>query len=322
VTADPAACTAAASVDAGSYDPEGFPITTSQVPPGPYPLGVTPVTLIVVDNLGASNSCTATVTVLDKTPPQIVCPTVTAKANDLHQCGAIVQYPLPTVTDSCSAITNLVCVPPSGSFFPLGLTMVNCTAIDAGGNSAECAFGVTVVDSEPPTISCPSDITVTNAHDAWTSSMIFEVPVLDNCPGVRLVVATPPSGSSFALGTNMVSCVSTDAVGNVAHCSFNVIVLPGNHAPTPLITVSPLIHFPGWTNEIVIAPRGTTACVCLDGSGSSDPDGDLFSYQYRQDQRRLYECSHVRKSGDRRSRNNPGSGRPFSPRHEQRYRHY
>jgi hypothetical protein len=63
-------CTANASVDNGSFDPDpGDTITLSQVPPGPYQLGSTPVTLTVTDNHGASNQCAATVTVVDNTPP-------------------------------------------------------------------------------------------------------------------------------------------------------------------------------------------------------------------------------------------------------------
>jgi hypothetical protein len=37
-----------------------------------------------------------------------------------------------------------VCVPPSGSFFPRGTTLVNCTATDATGNQSNCQFPVTV----------------------------------------------------------------------------------------------------------------------------------------------------------------------------------
>src|SRR5206468_1334597 len=88
-------CIANASIDAGSFDPEGGPLLVQQIPPGPYPLGSTPVTLYVSDNRGATNSCSALVTVLDLTPPQIVCPTIPIKPNDPHQCGAAVQFPLP-----------------------------------------------------------------------------------------------------------------------------------------------------------------------------------------------------------------------------------
>jgi hypothetical protein len=64
-------CTATASVDKGSYDPDGDPITLTQSPAGPYSLGDTLVTLTVSDNRGGSSQCTGTVTVLDKTPPAI-----------------------------------------------------------------------------------------------------------------------------------------------------------------------------------------------------------------------------------------------------------
>lgn len=66
-----AQCTAQASIDAGSSDPDGDPITLAQDPPGPYPLGSTRVTLTVTDRLGASSSAQATVTVVDDTPPEL-----------------------------------------------------------------------------------------------------------------------------------------------------------------------------------------------------------------------------------------------------------
>jgi hypothetical protein len=65
-------CTADANVDDGSFDPDGNPITLSQSPPGPYPVGVNKVvTLTVTDDQGASDSCTGLVTVLDVVPPVI-----------------------------------------------------------------------------------------------------------------------------------------------------------------------------------------------------------------------------------------------------------
>jgi len=61
------------SVNNGSFDPDGDAITLAQVPPGPFALGITPVTLTVTDSRGASSSCTATVTVVDVTPPALSC---------------------------------------------------------------------------------------------------------------------------------------------------------------------------------------------------------------------------------------------------------
>lgn len=68
---DALTCTAVGSVNNGSFDPDGDPITLSQLPPGPYALGTTDVTLSVSDIKGASASCPAKVMVIDKTPPVI-----------------------------------------------------------------------------------------------------------------------------------------------------------------------------------------------------------------------------------------------------------
>jgi len=62
-------CNADAAIDDGSFSPNaGDTITLVQSPAGPYPLGDASVTLTATDNHGASNSCVATVTVVDTTP--------------------------------------------------------------------------------------------------------------------------------------------------------------------------------------------------------------------------------------------------------------
>jgi uncharacterized repeat protein (TIGR03803 family) len=104
-------CAADASVDNGSFDPDASDtITLRQEPPGPYPLGVTPVMLTVMDNHGASNSCTATVTVMDATPPTIsdvaVSQSVLSPPN--HKMVEVtVNY---TATDNCGGVTNVLVV--------------------------------------------------------------------------------------------------------------------------------------------------------------------------------------------------------------------
>ncbi|NIR30257.1 MAG: RTX toxin [Gammaproteobacteria bacterium] len=74
VPTDPGMCEATGvSVDDGSFDPEGKPITLEQIPPGPYPLGMTDVTLLVTDDQGATDSCDAKITVEDVEPPTVFC---------------------------------------------------------------------------------------------------------------------------------------------------------------------------------------------------------------------------------------------------------
>jgi hypothetical protein len=60
-------CEANASIDDGSFDPDGNPVTITQSPAGPYPLGTTNVLLTITDSFGATSQASATVTVEDAT---------------------------------------------------------------------------------------------------------------------------------------------------------------------------------------------------------------------------------------------------------------
>lgn len=64
-------CLGTASVDDGSFDPDGDPITLVQAPPNPYPLGQTSVLLTVSDPKGAMSQATGIVTVADQAGPSI-----------------------------------------------------------------------------------------------------------------------------------------------------------------------------------------------------------------------------------------------------------
>ncbi len=135
-------CSADAAVDDGSFSPNaGDTITLVQSPAAPYPLGDTSVTLIVTNSSGLSNSCMATVTIVDTTPPVVACPgnIVTDAASP---AGAVVSFS-PAASDDCS-LAGLTSSPTSGSTFGIGDTIVNCTATDAAGNQAICTFTVHV----------------------------------------------------------------------------------------------------------------------------------------------------------------------------------
>lgn len=191
-------CTANASIDNGSFDPEGGPLTITQSPAGPYPLGTTSVLLTVVDNKGATAQCIATVTVVDNTPPTISCPANISVGNNPGLCSAVVSYPAPAVSDNCPGVGTPTCVPPSGSTFPNGTTTVNCSVTDAHGNSSSCQFTVTV-DADLSAVS-PAKVWLglKNSDDVGTNfDLLAEVLKNGSTVGTGQLNNVPGGSSGF-----------------------------------------------------------------------------------------------------------------------------
>src|SRR5262249_2362136 len=97
-------------------------------------------------------------------------------------------------------------------------------------------------------ISCPADI-VTNSPTACP--LVVNFPSLpgatDNC-GVTNLVVTPATGSSFPVGTNLVTAVATDSSGNTNSCTFKVIVLGNAASPVLSIVQSGASVILSWSN--------------------------------------------------------------------------
>jgi len=75
-------------------------------------------------------------------PPTLACPDA-IEATTFGTLGRVVTFEV-TATGAGTPAPVVLCVPPSGSFFPLGTTMVHCTATDAQGNESTCDFPVHV----------------------------------------------------------------------------------------------------------------------------------------------------------------------------------
>ena len=107
-----------------------------------FPVGETTVTCTATAGT-SSAECTFTVTVNDTTPPTITCPPDVNAFADANGTSKPVSYPAPDFGDNCPGAT-VQCVPASGSTFPLGDTVVTCTATDAHQNTNQCTFTVSV----------------------------------------------------------------------------------------------------------------------------------------------------------------------------------
>lgn len=116
-----------------------------------FPVGTTTVTCTATDADSNSAECSFDVTIVaDDIPPVVTCP-----GDTTLECtgdGQATYTFAPVATDNCDPDPTVVSDPPSGSSFPLGTTTVTVTATDAVGNSSQCTFDVTVVDTTPPVI--------------------------------------------------------------------------------------------------------------------------------------------------------------------------
>ena len=123
------------------------PAVTNDAPPF-FPLGDTVVTWTATDFSGTSSTAAQLVTVVDTTPPEITVPAnIAVEATSAD--GAMVNYGV-TASDIVDSDPEVSCQPASGSTFPNGETVVQCTATDSSGNEATGSFTVTVL--EPTTI--------------------------------------------------------------------------------------------------------------------------------------------------------------------------
>jgi hypothetical protein len=185
-----------------------------------------------------------TVTVVDTTPPAFANVPALPVFEANTASGTNLGYTLPTAFDLVSgAIPVVVCSPPPGSGFPIGTTVVNCSAQDGAGNSGVASFPVTVADRTPPVISAPPSLSLyattptgvpaTDPSVANASRFITASDSIDPHP-----VITSDMPSFLPLGHTLVHFFASDKYGNGAGVNMDVIVI----APPTSGTVPPLAN--------------------------------------------------------------------------------
>ena len=104
-------------------------------------------TLRVTDSCGNYAQAILAVSVITDNPPVITTPgivdAIAQKKKVNGQFGAYVYFNVSAVDPEDGPITATA-TPPSGSFFPVGITTVTVTATDSCGNTATASFGVDV----------------------------------------------------------------------------------------------------------------------------------------------------------------------------------
>jgi hypothetical protein len=223
----------------------------------------------------------------DTTPPVLACiaDTTFACADSM---GVTFEFEV-TATDDCDPMPMVTCEPTSGSRFPLGETMVTCTAADSSGNESMCTFMVTVTVAEPPVIECPGDIVIECSGEGG-NVVDFDVMATSSCSDSVTVVCEPASGSEFPVGETTVTCTATDNFGNSSECSFRVTVTDTQPPVINSASASPNVLWPPNHKWVTVrlnvdaddACGGEPECTILDvtsneaingkGDGNTEPD--------------------------------------------------
>jgi hypothetical protein len=214
--AAPPTCDASASIDGGSYAPDGGQLTLTQNPPGPYPIGTTVVTLTATEGQ-LSSTCQGSVNVVDLTPPDLTCPSdVTQECTGNEH--AIVSTGSATATDCSHVMINN---PPPASY-PVGTTEVDFSATDTYDNKDSCSIEVAVQDTKAPTITAPGGIRAECTSPAGT-------PVVLGTPTAGDVCDPSPSVTNnalalYPLGSTTVTWTAKDRSGNQSSATQTVTV--------------------------------------------------------------------------------------------------
>ena len=218
--------------------PSNSPLQATCSPPSgsTFELGVTNVVCSATDAASQTGTAQFTVTVQDTTPPTVTAPSgVTVQPSG--PTGATVTYPDATATDLVGVVSGPTCSPASGSVFPIGTSLVTCTASDGAGNTGTSSFSISVQDAEAPVVTVPASRTV-EANGPNGAIVNYETPtaidLVDGPLAPNLITCSKPSGSVFPLGSTTVTCSATDSGGRTGSASFTITVVD---TTPPVLTV-------------------------------------------------------------------------------------
>jgi hypothetical protein len=209
---------------------------TTQIGSGTIPFCVT-----VTDATG----CTAVLSnqtvvgVRDIIKPVVICPDDIQLTNNPGRCFATFA-PVITVTDNCDPQPNCTCTMTGNTIgnmpkntlvqFNVGTTTVTCTATDATGNvSDSCSFTVIVADTQNPTITCPSNISISCDQNVNNTLITGQATATDNCPEI-VVNYTDNFNGNACSGTITRTWKATDESGNMSTC-IQIIVIEDKEVP-------------------------------------------------------------------------------------------
>jgi subtilisin-like proprotein convertase family protein len=315
LTFDNAAPSLSGQVVSGTFRPTNLgtgDTFLAPAPAGPYPdpqqltvfNGVNPNgtwSLYVVDDVGTDAGSISGGWRLNLTTSDPVCCTSPCTLSSLPNITVlpsanIVNYPLPTVVSGSCGVP--VCVPPSGTAFPLGVTTVNCTAQNGGATS----FTVTVAC---PTLTLAPSLangvqgTGYNQTVALVADSSYTFAVTTNAlpPGLTLNPATgaitsiPTAAGNFTFNitaTGVAGCTKSQSynlliTGTCVTITVNPSILPngtvGTAYPSTTVSATGGVASYGFTVSQGALPPGLTLSASTGEVAGTPTQPGVFSFR-------------------------------------------
>ncbi|WP_432412099.1 HYR domain-containing protein [Rasiella sp. SM2506] len=188
-------------------------------------------TWTATNDFGGSETCDQIITVVDTTPPAVICP-----ANVTIECDEStdpVNTGMATATDTCDANPSISfsdnSVAGTGNESVITRTW---TATDVNGNSATCNQIITIQDTTAPNALCVGSLTIQldASGNATIDTATIDNGSNDSCGAVSLSLSQTDFDCSH-IGNNTVTLTVTDNNNSVATCT-TMVTVQDNIAPT------------------------------------------------------------------------------------------
>ncbi|WP_111707128.1 BspA family leucine-rich repeat surface protein [Lutibacter citreus] len=269
----------ASDIDGGSSDAEStFTLTIDNDTFSCTNIGTNLVTLTVTDDIGITDTCTATVTVEDKVEPIVLTKNITVQLNATGVAEITAEQIDNVSTDNCEIATYTV-DKTSFNCSQLGENTVILTIEDSSGNISTGTAIVTVEDKIAPT-AITKNISIELNADGKISIIAADIDngSSDNCE-IESLSLDKTSFNCSNIGDNAVVLSVTDVNGNSK--TANAIVTVSEKIPPTVITKN-------ITVELDANGKGSITTADIDNASSDNCEIESISLD-----KTSFDCSNI-----------------------------
>lgn len=177
------------------------------------------------------------ISVVDTTPPALVCPDTILASVDVGTCSATVDFPFAVAKDACSTASVRIETPFGNiednggtlNWIPVGFHEVTYIAIDECNNRTSCTTVLHVADRTSPVAACDfiNDVSLRATGTVNVDASVFDDGSRDDCSGNQVTFQVQRVDEPTASFADFVTFFCVDA-GDTLYVNLRVTDLNGN----------------------------------------------------------------------------------------------